>query len=408
MKGFVKFLAVGFLCLPVLASAMDVRAKSAIVMDAQTGKILWSREADTARYPASTTKIMTALLLLEHSQPDDVIVGPPEIETIGEASMHLKPGERVSAHDMMYALLIRSANDGAYAVAKHVSGSIPAFADLMNERARQIGCTNTHFHNPNGLNDPQHTTTAHDLALMAREAMRNSTFAEVAKTTRYQIARTINNKDTWMVTRNKWLKADSTADGIKTGFTNPAGHCFVGAATRNGYRVITVVMKSPQWQKDTEEMLDWAFKTHERLTLAQRETPLTRLAVTGGTQSQISVGAVSPVDTLLRKSTVQRVGGHMAVEPMMASSPPKAPIAKGTALGEAIVRDAEGFEQKVELVALEDVPEAGPLVARGAKGGLRFDWLAIGGTIAAGTIVAQKKLRFGRRMFGRKTAKRSF
>jgi len=126
-----------------------------------------SKNADIPRYPASTTKVMTGLLLAENTLPEDTIVAPSDVDAITGSKMHLKPGEKVSAGDMLYALMLRSANDGCYAVALHISGSVPAFAKLMNQRAQELGCTHTHFHNPNGLNDTQHLTTAHDLAMIA-------------------------------------------------------------------------------------------------------------------------------------------------------------------------------------------------------------------------------------------------
>ena len=168
MNGFRYLLVLASLAATALCEAWDVSAKSAVAIVASSGKVLWSKNANASMYPASTTKIMTGLLLVEKCLPSDIITAPPDIETVKEATMHLKPGEKITAHDMLYALMLRSANDGAYATAIHISGSVSAFAKLMNERARQIGCTNTHFNNPNGLNDILHTTTAHDLALMAR------------------------------------------------------------------------------------------------------------------------------------------------------------------------------------------------------------------------------------------------
>jgi D-alanyl-D-alanine carboxypeptidase (penicillin-binding protein 5/6) len=239
-----RTLAALFLALPSLAVAQSVSAESAVAMDASSGKILWSRNADEELYPASTTKIMTALLLMERCKPDEVITAPADVEQIREASMHLRPGERVRAKDMLFALMLRSANDGCYAVACHISGTVGRFSDLMNLRARQLGCTHTHFDNPNGLNDRLHYTTAHDLALIAREAMRHLEFRNIVRTEKAKINRGTNWKDLWMVNHNKILLHDPTCDGIKTGWTVPAGHCFVGSAYRNGWRVITVVMRS--------------------------------------------------------------------------------------------------------------------------------------------------------------------
>jgi D-alanyl-D-alanine carboxypeptidase (penicillin-binding protein 5/6) len=389
MNGFAKTLAPALLLLPAFASAMDIKAKSALIMDATTGKVLWSKDPDTPRYPASTTKIMTGLLLLENTSPSDIITAPADVEKVGEASMHLKPGEKVTARDMLYALMLRSANDGCYAVAVHIAGSVPNFSKMMNDRATTIGCKNTHFNNPNGLNDPKHTISARDLALIAREAMKNPLFEEVVRTPKFVIDRSLNHKDVHMVSRNKWLRKDATADGIKTGYTRPAGHCYVGSATRDGYRVITVIMNSENWQKDHQQMLDWSFKTHERYTLAGREGEIARVPVTNGETPTVGLAAMQPVESILRRATIARVGGHKAVEPEIGATL-KAPIKKGQVICQAVVRDAEGFEQKVDLVATEDIAPPPPVAAKVASSGGLY---AFGGSIVVCTLVARSRSR---------------
>ncbi len=246
----------------VPAFAIEIKSESAVVIEAATGKILWSKNHETTRFPASTTKIMTAILLIENCKEDEVIVAPKDIAKVKEASMHLKPGEKVRMKDMLYAIMLRSANDGCYAIAVHIAGSVEKFAEMMNNRAKKIGCKNTQFHNPNGLNDPAHTTCAIDLALMAREGFKYSLFREVVKTPRKQINRSENWQDTWMTSRNKLLKTDPTADGVKTGYTVPAGHCFVGSATRDGRQLITCVLKGDKtWQSDHLALLKLGFET---------------------------------------------------------------------------------------------------------------------------------------------------
>lgn len=392
MNGFRKLLVPIALLFPFAAHAFDVDAKSAIVIDAQTGKILWQKDADTPRYPASTTKIMTALLLLEHTKPTDVITAPADIEKVKEASMHLKPGEKVTAHDMLYALMLRSANDGCYAVAVHIAGSVEKFADMMNARAREIGCTNTHFHNPNGLNDTEHWTSAHDLALIGREAMKNPEFREVVRTYRYEIQRSINQKDRIMVSHNRWLPKDITADGIKTGYTVPAGHCYVGSATRNGYRVITVVMNSPHWQKDHQEMLSWAFGEHERMPLLQKGIAFDQAPVQGGAKDKVKVSVGETLDSLVSKSAL--VGGHASPLTRVLLDPAlKAPIQKGQVVGSVIVQDPEGFEQRAPLVAEEDVPQT---TLAAVRGGSKGEAAAFGVALVAGTVLVRGRARRSR------------
>lgn len=337
----------------------EVSAKSAVLMDAENGRVLWCKDPDTPRYPASTTKIMTALLLIERAKLDDVIVGPPGIDKVGEASMHMKVGEKVPARDMLYAMMLRSANDGCVAVATHVAGSVPAFVSLMNERAKACGATHTRFNNPNGLNDPFHTTTARDLALIGREAMRNPVFREVVRTPKYQIRRTINVKDKWMKTRNKWLRKDPTADGIKTGYTVPAGHCYVGSATRQGFRLITVVLDSDHWQKDHQNLLKWGY---DRFVRSAKLEPNRSVGEQRVGDQIVAVAPVSPLYVLKRKHTY---------DPTPTFEPdPSLPkeIKPGDKIGKIVLRDDSGFqaEQIAVAVRVENAPVEAPIAKKGS------------------------------------------
>lgn len=391
MNGLRKLLVPLVALTPLMGWSLSVDAKSAIIIDANTGKVLWEKDADTPRYPASTTKIMTGLLLLERCRPDEIIVAPSDVTNVKEASMHLKPFEKVPARDMLYAIMLRSANDGCYAIAQHIGGSVPGFAKMMNDRAKEIGCTHTHFNNPNGLNDKLHVTTAHDLALIAREAMKLEPFREVVKTRRYEIQRSINQKDRIMVGHNKWLPKDPTADGIKTGFTVPAGHCYVGSATRNGYRVITVVLNSPHWQQDHQEMLNWAFANHKRVPLVDSTSAIPAIPVPGGERPAIAVGTSESLDTLLSLPAFKS-GKTQPTFTTQLLPDLKAPIRRGQILGTLSVRDSEGFEQKAPLEAREDLPEAAA-PAPNVGGPNLLVW---GGAILTGTIYVRRRAKRSR------------
>lgn len=351
-----------------------ISAAGAIVMDADTGKVLWSKDADTPRYPASTTKIMTALLLIERTKPTDIIRAPADVEKVKEASMHLRPRERVPAKDMLYAVMLRSANDGCYAVACHIGGSVEGFAKLMNERAKQIGCTGTTFRNPNGLNDPDHKTTPRDLALMAREAMKRPEFRQVARSQKQQITRSTNLEDLWMINKNRLLKYDPTVDGIKTGYTNPAGKCFVGSAVRNGYRLITVVMKSEDWAADTKVLLDWAYAAHEWKTYFRPgEVVAAPRIVRGGATDELVLGVTRTGKALVPKGSPPRVDFALDIPEEI-----PAPVRRGQEIGFLTYRDADGFPQRLPVVALVDVPVQTPVQA--AVG--RLDAATLGGAAA--------------------------
>lgn len=381
---------------PKIASALPtdadwdrtVMVKSGLIMDERSGKVLWERDADRPMYPASTTKIMTALLLLEHSQPGQIITAHPAAAKVGESSMNIRPGERIPVKDMLYALMLRSANDGCVAVAYHVAGSLPAFIELMNARAQELGATNTRFNNPHGLNDTAHLTTARDLALMGREAMRYPLFRDIVRTKSVTIRRSINQGDRFIKSRNKWLFKDASADGIKTGYTRPAGHCYVGSAQRNGFRVITSLLNSPQWQEDHRQMLAYAFANY-RIGKSVRpgeryvETPV----VINGTP--VPVAFPRAHHALVRQEepapfTELALNGNATL-----------PLQRGDSVGKLIVTDEDGFRQEWPLVAAEDVAAPPPL----ARITTRPDatWLLwLGGATAAYVVVKRR----GRKRFG--------
>lgn len=374
-------LACAAIGLSALAGALDVTAKSAIIIDADSGKVLWEKDPDTARYPASTTKIMTGLLLVENCLPTDVIVCPKDIDKVTESSLHLKPGEKLTAKDMLYGLMLRSANDGCVAVACHISGSVPKFVELMNKRAKELGCTNTFFHNPNGLNDPQHKISAHDLARIARAAMQYDLFRKVVRTQKTTIVRSMNTKDVFLVNHNKWLPKDATADGIKTGWTIPSGKCYVGSATRNGYRVITVVLKSEDWQVDNQNMLKWAFDNHERPLYAKKGSEVSKAPVSLGEVS--SVGALVDADVY----HIERKGAAIPVQMTPSFDKLEAPILAGQPVGTAVFTDGTGWEVKAPLVAATAVPKVLPPTGSKASFGI------LGGALLLGSIALRSRQR---------------
>ncbi len=399
MNGFRCVLPTVLCCLAAVGRSQSVTAQTAIAIDGASGKVLWSKNADQSMYPASTTKIMTGLLLVERCHMDDVITAPEDIETIREASMHLKPGEKVTVRNMLYAIMLRSANDGCYAVAKHISGSVEAFSKLMNERARQVGCTRTHFHNPNGLNDRDHTTTAHDLALIARAAMMHPEFREVVKTYKYQIDRSINQHDRVMINHDKLLKKDPFAEGIKTGYTVPAGHCFVGSSSRNGFRVITVVMKSNRWQDDSEALMSWAFQSFEKKEKMPAGQVVGKVAVPDGAGAAIPVSLAEPAYTLGPIGENQPKP-KTEVKPL---TDLRAPVKKGDVVGSLEIVDADNCLQRVPVVAEKDVTRAGLIgITKPESTGSK---LFFGGALFVGAFLVKGRANKRKKYYGRTTTR---
>ena len=225
--------------------SFSVGAAAAVVMEAQTGQLLFAQEADTPLPMASTTKIMTALLALEQENVDLEFTVDPEAIRAEGSSMGLQPGDTVTLRALAGGMLTASGNDGANAAAVRIAGSIPAFGELMNRRAAEIGMENTHFVTPSGLDDPEHYSTARDMALLAREALRNPDFAQMAASRQLTLTygnppyrRTLSN-------HNRLLSLYPDAIGVKTGYTKKSGRCLVSAASRDGVTLIVVTLNCP-------------------------------------------------------------------------------------------------------------------------------------------------------------------
>lgn len=234
-------------------------SRAECVVEVSSKRIL-SGKNQTAPLPmASTTKVLTACIVLEDCDLDEVIAVPAEGAGIEGSSVYLKAGEEISVRDLLYGLMLRSGNDCAVTLALHHSGSIERFAQVMNERAAAMGAENSAFVNPHGLPHPGHKTTARDLAVIAAHAMENPTFCEIVSTKRYE-PRGYKNK-------NKMLYNYDGAIGVKTGFTTEAGRCLVTSAERDGMKVVSVVLNSPQMYERSAELLDCAFTNYRMTTL---------------------------------------------------------------------------------------------------------------------------------------------
>ena len=247
-------------CAPVSA----LSARSVVVMDAPSGRVLFERGAHDRSLIASTTKIMTGLLVCEAPDPEREIVIPPEAVGIEGSSLYLRAGERVRVIDLLYGLMLRSGNDAATALAIAHSGGVSAFARAMNERARELGLKDTHFANPHGLDDAQNYSTAYDLALLARAAMENELFRQVVRTKYYRFGeRSLGN-------HNKLLWRCEGAEGVKTGFTKAAGRILVSGVTRQGRRLICVTIHAPDDWNDHCALYDECFRQYHAAGLCRR------------------------------------------------------------------------------------------------------------------------------------------
>lgn len=273
---------------PSAQAVTDVPAVSAqayILYDAETGEVLAASAADQRLPCASTTKIMTALVVLELLSLDDVVTISDEQVRVEGSSMYLRAGETVTVSDLLYGLLLASGNDAALALAEAAAGSKEQFAERMNEKAASLGLTDTHFTNPSGLHEPEHYTTAHDLAVLMAAAMQNPVFATITGTREAVLpGRTVVN-------HNKLLHQVPGVDGGKTGYTKSAGRCLVSTARRCGRRLIVVTLNAPDDWKDHARLYDYGFAQYQACTLHEGGICTTQLTLVGGEKETVQLTA---------------------------------------------------------------------------------------------------------------------
>ena len=271
------------------------------MIEANTGKILYEKNSNDVRFPASTTKIMTAILTVENCNLDDVAtVSHNAVYSIPYDYTHasLKEGEELTIEQLLYALMIPSANDAAIVLAEHISGSVEEFAKLMNKRAEELGCKNTHFVNPNGIHSKDHTSTSYDLALMGKFAMQNSIIRKIVSTTQFTLPATnkysktdriFNNSNDLLNTYSRYYYEGTT--GVKTGYTGEAGNCIIASAKKNDFEVILVVLGGEstntglsQRYLDCKTLFDYAFNNYSLKTLNEKNAVLKQITVRGATE----------------------------------------------------------------------------------------------------------------------------
>ncbi len=260
----------------VWPKAPSIAAKTAVLMDQETGTVLYGKKQEKKKYPASLTKLMTALLVIEHCSLDEkVTFSDDAIYKTEGSSVGIKPGEILSVEDCLYALMLESANEVGYALAEHVGGTVDAFVDMMNERAEELGCVNTHFTNPHGLFDENHYTCAYDLALISREVLKNPLFRTIIYTQTYQISKTNLTKETRYLNNHHQMRYASKFPqyrykyciGGKTGYTELAGYTLATFAKKDGMTLICIVLDSgsPYDAKneytDSISLLDFGYKS---------------------------------------------------------------------------------------------------------------------------------------------------
>ena len=285
----------------------EVRAASAVLVDLDSGQVLFAKDPHQRRAIASLTKIMTALLTLERTTPAEIVTVSPEAAdpgpTVGISQLGLVPGERISVQQLLYALLLQSANDAALALAEHISGTVEDFVKAMNSRAKRLGLTDTRLASPSGLDDAGHSS-AFDVATMARVAYQQPLFGRIVRT-KYREIPAPDGKPRIIQNRNVLLWLYPGAIGVKTGYTSRAGFCVVGAAERNGLRLLAVVLGEPgEPFSDTAALLNYGFTAFERRSLVEEGEHLGSVSI-GGRQVPVAAGSdlvgLVPVDAEIQR-----------------------------------------------------------------------------------------------------------
>ncbi len=328
-----------------------IYAAAAILIESKSGAILYAKNADQRRAPASTTKIMTAIVALEKGDLGKIITVSRRAAGTRGSTIYLKPGDRLSLKELLEGMMLRSGNDGSMAVAEGVAGSIQVFTELMNLKAKEIGAVNTNFRNPHGLRAPSHYTTALDLALMARYGLANRTFANLVKKKTALLEWDERRKSVEVRNTNRLLWYLEGADGVKTGTTNEAGHCLVASATRDHKQLITVVLNSGDRWGDSQRLLEYGFKEFDILKIADARRPVAKIRIKNGWPRRINLYPRSDLVAVVRKGEVAMVAPQVRVF----KNPVTAPLTPGRILGEIGYLYREQPVNKVDLINLKPI-----------------------------------------------------
>lgn len=378
-KKFILCLITCIVCLSILLPVktladnnnLNINAESAILIDGDTGKILYEKSAYEKRAPASTTKIMTALLALEHCKTTDVATVTSEAITSvpsGYSTDLLKMGEELTIKDLLYALLLPSSNEAANVLAIHIAGSIDSFASMMNTKAMDLGCKNTHFVNPNGVHDDNHYSTAYDLSLIAKEAMKNDIFRQIVSTASYTLPN--SNKysriDRTLITTNDLIKKQSNnyyeyAIGIKTGFTTPAKNCLVSSATKDGKTLIAVVLRSNtdnNRYNDTKTLFNYGFDNFSKKDIVKSGSTIKTIDVKNATSAtkNLNLVAETGINTMVTNDKL-----NDTIEPQInLNEHLQAPIKKDSIVGTATYT-VDNIKYTINLKAGNEVKKSSTL-----------------------------------------------
>ncbi|NMB46194.1 MAG: D-alanyl-D-alanine carboxypeptidase [Firmicutes bacterium] len=338
--------------LPDYTKGPTITATNAILLEAATGTVLFAKNEHVRRPPASTTKILTALLTLEEGNLADIVTISQRAANIRGSSARIHPRQRIPLGDLLHGLLLPSGNDAAIAIAEHLAGSEAEFVKKMNSRARELGAVNSHFANPHGLDHPSHYSTAFDLAMITRVAMLYSQFGETVSKLQYD-ASFDGARWSWYNT-NRLLLSFEGAEGVKTGTTGGAGYCLVAAASRDGRRLVSVVLNSRNRWNDAARLLEYGFQEFHLLPLSRQGHEIANIVIQEGLYQQVTGIAGKTVYKVVHNRDIDDIRSHVVIEKT------NAPIRRGQRLGELLFTLNDQLIGEVPLLASHAVPRATP------------------------------------------------
>ena len=334
------------------AVEISVSAKSAVVMEASTGRVLYQKNAHEKMPMASTTKIMTALVAIENGNLSDMFTVSANASGVEGSSIWLSPGETMTLSDLLFGLMLASGNDAAIAIAEHIGGDVETFVGMMNDKAREIGAYNTHFANPHGLPADNHYTTAYDLALISAYAMQNKIFREVVKTQYKTLPWEGHEWDRVVKNKNKILWNYEGGNGIKTGFTKEAGRCLAAAAEREGMQLVSVVLCAPDMFNDCMALMDYGFEYFDNSLVVKAGEKIGEIAVKDGMEKSFPVYTEKDVYFPLTQEEAANLKKRVYIEETLT-----APVKKGQQVGRIELWLGEDRIQSVALTAPYDIGE---------------------------------------------------
>ena len=342
-----------------------VKAKGAVLIEQDSGRVLFAQNAETPLAMASTTKIMTCIIALENGKLDDIVVTSKRAAQAPPVKLKLKIGEKQRLGDLLYALMLQSDNDVAVAIAEHIGGSVEAFCELMTQKAKEIGAMQTTFKTPNGLDAEEHGSSAYDMALIAAYALKNPKFVEIVTTTHITIptVKTENSVSHDLQNKNRFIYSYEGANGVKTGFTNKAGHCFVGGAKRKDMQLIGVALgsgwgKNGKTQKYTDviQMMNYGFSEYEKIEVITPNENMAVVPVEKAISKTLTIGCNSHVVLPLSSKEKENIYVKKIVPTTLI-----APVKKGDTIGEVQVICDGTILAKVPLTANNSIKKANVL-----------------------------------------------